>query len=100
MAEKSVNTKLKEALKRIEELEKELKNCKDTRDSYYNENNNLRREIDNVHAALDVLPGVVSKKVKVDDYREINLLINARLFAWVSSIAFGENIKIKKPEDL
>lgn len=79
--------------KRIEELEKSLKNTEEQKNMNWRQYQEAQREIDSVHAALNVLPGIGSKKVKLDTYRDVELLITARLFAWVSAMSFGGRVQ-------
>lgn len=82
----------------IETLKKKLEDAERSKDSAWKSYQDAKREIDSIHAALDVLPGIPSKKVKVDEYSTVELTINARLFAWVSSAAFGQK-KFMERED-
>jgi cell fate (sporulation/competence/biofilm development) regulator YmcA (YheA/YmcA/DUF963 family) len=82
----------------IEKLKKELVETRNSKDSAWKAYQDSKREIDSIHAALDVLPGIPSKKVKIDEYSTVELTINARLFAWVSSAAFGQK-KFMERED-
>lgn len=91
-------TKFNQTIKEIEELQKKLKSVEDSKDCYYREVVDLRKQIDSVHAALDTLPGAPGKKVKIDDYTTVIMTISARLFAWISTVAFGQKIKIEGEE--
>ena len=70
-----------------------------SKDSYYQSWQNAQKEINSIHAALDTLPGITSKRVKVSDYDTVELTINARLFAWISNVAFGSKKIINTEEN-
>ena len=96
---KAEKAKFNLLLKEIESLKKELESVKCNKDTWYKRAGDFEREINSIHAALDVLPGIPGKKVKLTEYQDVELTINARLFAWVSSVAFGKRIKPQIEEE-
>jgi len=96
---KTEKTKHNQMLKEIEDLKKPVVSEKTSKDNYYKEIQELKREIDGVHLALDTLPGITGKTQKVGTYREVDLTISARLFAWISCMAFGGKSRIVKTEE-
>lgn len=97
-SKKSVATQLKEANAEIEKLKSALKSAESSKDYNYQNWQKAQQEINSIHAALDVLPGIPGKRAKISEYEQVDLTINARLFAWVSNVAFGGK-KIIKLED-
>lgn len=95
---KAEKTKYNQALAKIEKLEKDLKNSDERNENYRRQYQEAQKEIDSIHAALDTLPGIPSKKAKIDEYNTVSLTLNARLFAWISHVAFGGKIIIKESE--
>ena len=98
MSSKSITTQLKEAQKKIEELEKKLIYAEQQKESNWKQYQEAQREINSIHAALDTLPGITGKRARISEYQEVDLTINARLFSWISSVAFGERKIIKSEE--
>ena len=96
---KSINTQLKEAQKEIEDLKVKLKSAESAKDTYYNSYQKAQQEINSIHAALDTLPGIPGKRAKISEYENVDLTINARLFSWISTVAFGGKKIIKSDED-
>ena len=85
-------------VKENEDLKRQLASCENSKESYWKNYQETKREIDSIHAALDVLPGIPGKKVKISEYNDVELTINARLFAWISSVAFGQKSKPESAE--
>jgi hypothetical protein len=90
---KSEKVKFNAQTKKIEELEKQLKNMTDNKDSYYRQWQTAVEEINSVHAALSTLPGLPDKKYKVSEYETVNLTLTARLFSWIANQAFSQKLK-------
>jgi len=86
---KSQSTLLKEANAEIEKLKNTIKSLESSKDNAYQNWQKSQQEINSIHAALDTLPGIPGKRVKISEYENVDLTINARLFAWISCMAFG-----------
>ena len=68
---------LKNAEKRIEELEKKLKDVESTKDMYSSNYNTMKKEVDGLHAVLDTLAIPRTEEGSYQDYP-----LSVRLFAW------------------
>ncbi len=73
----AISTQLKNALARIVELEKKLKESESSKDNWYKANQLSQNEVEQVHALLDVLPGAAGRKTSHEDnwqQKEINAM--------------------------
>jgi chromosome segregation ATPase len=86
---KSPTTLLKEANAEIEKLKNTIKSLELSKDTMYQNWQKAQQEINSIHAALDTLPGIQGKRVKISEYENVDLTITARLFSWISCMAFG-----------
>jgi hypothetical protein len=76
---KSDKTIIKEQIAEIEKLKKDLKYAEDYKSQYQNEKNELQKELESVHTALDTM--FVPRRVKVG-YNETTMTVASRLWAW------------------
>jgi len=76
---KKDSTLLKEANGKIADLEKKIELLESDKSMYYKQKQDLEKEIESVHTALDTM--YVPRKVKVG-YSEQTMTVASRLFAW------------------
>ena len=86
MAEtKRKSTALKNAEKKIDELEKALKEEKSRSDSWYKSMNDKNRELEEVHAVLDVFPNPPARSFTPQGGYEKTMTLSNRLVAYIAS---------------
>jgi len=81
---------IKELNAQVEKLTADVKRNQSSYEYADRERNELRKELDSIHTALDTLPGVPERKVADTTYggtKEIN--VTGRLFAWIAASAFS-----------
>ncbi len=82
----AVSTQLKNALAKIEELEKKLKSVTDDKDRWYKMQTEKNEEIEQVHALLDALPGAAGRQSQAEEpWQRKTLSLMTRLAAYLAS---------------
>jgi len=86
MAEtKRKSAALRNAEKKIEELEKALKEEKSRSDSWYKSMNDKNKELEEVHLVLDVLPNPPARSFTPQSGYEKTMSLSSRLIAYIAS---------------
>ena len=70
----ALSTQLKNAQARIVELEKQVKDTTNSKDTWYNYYNDSKKVIEELHTLLDTLPNTVPRK-NSDGYNEYSPMV-------------------------
>ena len=73
------------AEKKIVELENCLKSTERSKDSWYQASNEKKKEVDELHAVFDALPGAPARKFKNENGYETEMRLACRFIAWLAN---------------
>lgn len=82
----AVSTQLKNALARIEKLEKELKQANDYKESFSKLHTEATNVIEQIHQVLDAVPGSIPRESEGENsWDRVKRSPVTRMAAWLSS---------------